>query len=165
MLMFGKTADIVGCKPQLLVGMAWLAIWSIATAFAPDAISMNLFCGCLGVGTAIVSPPAIGTMFATYPEGKRRNLVTGALGSANPIGFIIGSMSSGVLTKYFNWRASFIFLSIFFAVMTILAIWTMPTIPRQGGILRAAKNFDYLGTLLTIFGIGLITFALRSVFS
>jgi len=160
MLMFGKTADLFGCKPQLLVGMIWLAAWSLGTAFAPAAIPLNFFCGMLGIGTALISPPAIGTMFATYPEGRRRNLATGALGSANPIGFIFGSMSSGVMTKYFNWRASFIFLAIFFFVATLLAIWTMPSIPRRGNVKDDVRRFDYLGTLLTIFGIGLISFAL-----
>jgi hypothetical protein len=61
MLFFTKTADLFGCKLQLLSGMAFLSVTSLTTAFAPNPIAMNVLCGFLGLGTAVVSPPAIGT--------------------------------------------------------------------------------------------------------
>lgn len=160
MLFFGKTADIVGRKPQLLSGMALISITALGTAFVPNPIALNILCGLLGLGTAVVSPPAIGTLFATYPEGRRRNKAAGALGCGNPIGFILGSFSSAIATKYFSWRASFIVVSVFFAVMTISSFWTMPSIPRSGSLRKEARQFDYLGTVLTVVGIALATAAL-----
>lgn len=163
MLFFGKTADIIGRKPQLLSGMALLSVTSLGTAFVASPIAMNVLCGVLGLGTAIVSPPAIGTLFATYPEGRRRNKAAGALGTGNPIGFILGSFSSGIATKYFSWRASFIVIAIFFAIMTISSIWTMPSTPRTGSLRAEAKRFDYLGTVLTVVGLALVSAALTLV--
>ena len=165
MLFFGKTADLFGCKLQLLSGMAFLSATSLATAFAPNPTAMNVLCGFLGLGTAAVSPPAIGTLFATYPEGRRRNKATGALGTGNPIGFILGSVSSGVATKYYSWRASFIVIAIFFGLITVSSIWTMPSIPRSGSLRAEVRRFDYLGTVLTVVGMALVSAGLTFVCS
>lgn len=163
MLFFGKTADLLGRKLQLLLGLAFLSVFALITAFAPNGIALNVLCGFLGLGTAAISPPAIGLLFTTYPEGRRRNTVTGALGCGNPVGFLLGSISSGLATKYFNWRASFIFIAIFFFLMTILAFWTMPSFPRSANFRMVARRFDYLGTLLTIMGTGLLSAGLTYV--
>ena len=163
MLFFGKTADLLGCKLQLLAGMAFLSFTSLATAFVPNPISLNILCGFLGLGTAVISPPAIGTLFATYPEGRRRNKVAGALGCGNPIGFILGSVSSGLATKYYSWRASFVVIAIFFAFMTVSSFWTMPSTPRIGSLRVELRQFDYLGTVLTVAGFALVSAALTFV--
>ncbi|PVH80480.1 MFS general substrate transporter [Cadophora sp. DSE1049] len=160
MLFFSKTADLFGRKLQLLFGLFLLSLFSLLTAFAPNALSINVLCGFLGLGTAIIAPPAIGTLFATYPQGKRRNRVTGALGVGNPLGFILGSISSGVATKYASWRQSFIVIAVFFFVMAGAAVWTVPAIPRAGNPEALVKQFDYLGTFLTVAGLACVSAAL-----
>lgn len=163
MLFFGKTADLFGCKPQLCYGMAFLSFISFITFWTPNPMAMNILCGFLGLGTAAVSPPAIGALFATYPEGKRRNKATGALGSGNPVGFILGSISSGLSTKTYGWRSSFIVICIFFFVMAMLSFWTMPILPPSGNKRIEFLRFDWLGTSLTITGMALLCAGLTSV--
>ncbi|KAK2624927.1 hypothetical protein QTJ16_005296 [Diplocarpon rosae] len=160
MLFCSKTADLFGRKLQLLVGLLLLSLFSLLTAFAPDPVSMNVLCGFLGLGTAIIAPPAMGTLFATYPAGIRRNRVTGAMGAANPLGFIFGSMSSGLATKYASWRQSFFVVAVFFFVMGVMAVWTMPSMPRCESSSQLIKEFDYLGTVLAIAGLACISAAL-----
>ncbi|KAG4428451.1 hypothetical protein IFR05_016063, partial [Cadophora sp. M221] len=160
MLFFSKTADLFGRKLQLLLGLLLLSLFSLLTAFAPNALSLNVLCGFLGLGTAIIAPPAIGTLFATYPQGQRRNRVTGALGVGNPLGFILGSISSGMATKYASWRQSFIVIAIFFFVMAGAAVWTVPATPRAGNAGGLIKQFDYLGTFLTVTGLACLSAAL-----
>jgi MFS family permease len=162
-LCFGKTADLLGRKLQLVSGLAFLSVTSLATAFVPSPLGLNVLCGFLGLGTAVISPPAIGTLFDTYPEGRRRSRATGALGCGNPIGFILGSVSSGIVTRYYSWRASFIVIAIFFAIMTAASFWTMPPSLRAGSLRLEVRQFDYVGTVLTIVGLGLISAALTSV--
>ena len=157
MLFFGKTADLFGRKLQLLCGIAFLCISSFATAFAPNPIAMNVFCGFLGLGTAMISPPSIGILLSTYPEGQRRNRAMGVLGSGNPVGFIMGSVSSGLATRYSSWRASFIVISIFFFIMFLLSFWTVPTVPRTDDTHTVIKQFDYLGTGLTVVGMAMVS--------
>ncbi|OWP01737.1 hypothetical protein B2J93_2329 [Marssonina coronariae] len=160
MLFCSKTADLFGRKIQLLIGLLLLSLFSFLTAFAPDPVSMNVLCGLLGLGTAIIAPPAMGTLFATYPAGTRRNRVTGAMGAANPLGFIFGSMSSGLATKYASWRQSFLVVAVFFFVMAVMAVWTMPAKPRSGSSSQLIKEFDYLGTVLAIAGMAFVGAAL-----
>ncbi|CZR68615.1 related to aminotriazole resistance protein [Phialocephala subalpina] len=150
MLFFGKTADLFGRKIQIVSGLAFLSLTSLITAFSPTPLSFNILCGFLGLGTAIIAPPAIGLLFATYPEGTRRNRVTGALGAGNPIGFLLGSISSGMATRYSSWRASFYVLSCVFLILTLMAIWTMPAIPRSGNAGAMVRRFDYAGTVLVV---------------
>lgn len=84
----------------------------------------------------------------------------GALGCGNPVGFVLGSISSGVATKYSSWRASFIVVAIFFFAMTAMAFWTVPTIPRAGSLRVTVRQFDYLGTVLTVMGMAIFSGAL-----
>jgi len=163
MLFFSKTADLFGRKLQLLLGLSLLSLLSLLIAFAPNALSINILCGFLGLGTAIIAPPAIGTLFATYPQGKRRNRVTGALGVGNPLGFILGSISSGVATKYASWRQSFIVIAGFFFLLAGAAVWTVPAIPRAGNPGVLVRQFDYLGTGLTVLGLACVSAALTYV--
>ena len=84
----------------------------------------------------------------------------GALGCGNPVGFVLGSISSGVATKYSSWRASFIVVAIFFFAMTAMAFWAVPTIPRTGSLQVTVRQFDYLGTVLTVMGMAIFSAAL-----
>jgi MFS family permease len=165
MLLFGSTADLLGRKVQLLTGLFSISIFSLLTAFSPSAIPLLVLCGLLGLGTACISPPAIGTLFATYPEGRRRNLVTGALGCGNPVGFILGSVSSGLATKYYGWRASFMVVAGFFFVMAVAAVWAVPSLGRKGNVKKAVRRFDYVGAGLTVLGMALLTAGLTYVLS
>ncbi|KAM3086931.1 hypothetical protein ACMFMF_000863 [Clarireedia jacksonii] len=132
MLLFGSTADLLGRKLQLLTGLFSLSIFSLLASFSPSPVPLLLLCGLLGLGTACISPPAIGTLFATYPEGRRRNMVAGALGCGNPVGFILGSLSSGLVTKYYGWRASFLVVAGVFFVLGVAAVWAVPSLRRRG---------------------------------
>jgi MFS family permease len=92
-------------------------------------------------------------------------MATGALGCGNPIGFILGSVSSGIATKYSSWRASFVVIAIFFAMLAVSSFWTMPSTPRSGSLRSETRHFDYLGTVLTVVGFALVSAALTYVFS
>lgn len=155
-LFFGKPADVFEHKHQVFCGMVWISIFSLATAFAPSPIAMNVLCGFLALGTAIIYPPATRIMLATYPENHRRNKAMVVLGAANPIGFTLGSISSGVATKYWSWRAAFCTNSVFFFLMAVLSLWTMPKFPKSGNVKMQMRQFDYLGTALMTVGMALV---------
>jgi hypothetical protein len=53
--LFRKTAGLFGRKIQLLAGMLVLSLFSLGTSFAPNPITMNVLCGFLGLGTAMIS--------------------------------------------------------------------------------------------------------------
>lgn len=164
MLLLGKVADELGRKMQLLIGLLLMSAFSLLAAWTPGPIELIVICGFLGVCTAAIAPPAVGILFAAYPEGPRRNMACGALGTGNPLGFILGSVSSGLAVKYSGWKASFMVQAIFFLLMVVLAYWTVPTIPRQGNNENAFKQFDYAGSIFIVLGVALISSGLTSVF-
>ncbi|KAH8884833.1 hypothetical protein GQ53DRAFT_661204 [Thozetella sp. PMI_491] len=163
----GQLADLLGRKMTFIVGMGSFAAFVLLVAFAQNPFWMDIVCGLVGISSAMVVPPAIGIMGAAYEQpSKRKNLAFSAFSAGNPLGFVFGSILSGVAAKLFNWRAAYILLAIIWAVLTVVAFWTIPKVetfeagePFGSRLKRFLKNFDSIGTILTIFGCGLLTAA------
>ncbi len=99
---------------------------------------------------------------------KRKNVAFSSFSAGNPLGFVFGTILCGIATHLFNWRAAFILLSIIWAVFTIFAFWAVPNVEtfertplRQR--LGALRQFDYVGTVLTILGTGMFSAGLTYV--
>lgn len=43
LLLAGRLSDIYGHKLFFMGGLAWFSVWSIATGFAPNEISIDIF--------------------------------------------------------------------------------------------------------------------------
>ncbi|TGO60782.1 hypothetical protein BELL_1187g00020 [Botrytis elliptica] len=157
MLFFGKVADEMGRKIQLLIGLLFMSAFALVAAWSPGPYELIVICGLLGICTAAIAPPALGILFTAYPEGRRRNMACGALGTGNPLGFILGSISSGLAVKYYGWRASFVVMAIFFFLLVILAFWTVPVITRVGNRSDAIRRFDYAGSIFIVLAVALVS--------
>ncbi|KAK3307478.1 major facilitator superfamily domain-containing protein [Chaetomium strumarium] len=163
----GQMADLLGRKATFIVGMASFSVFALLVAFARNPFWMDVVCGVLGVCAAMVVPPAIGIMGAAYgTPSKRKNLAFSAFSAGNPLGFVFGSVVSGVATMVVNWRASYVLIAIVWVVLAVLAVWTIPKVeayPEGQGLRERAREFvskfDFVGTALTILGTGLLTAA------
>ncbi|KAK1836377.1 major facilitator superfamily domain-containing protein [Podospora conica] len=127
---------------------------------------MDVGCGVVGVAAAAVVAAAVGIMGAAYEvPGRRKNLVFGAFGAGNPLGFVFGSILSGVVTRVFGgWRAAFVMIGVVWAVFAVAGWWTVPKVEAYAEGERLGvrwgvfvKRFDVVGTVLTVFGAGLVT--------
>ena len=117
----------------------------------------------MGLTCASAIPPAVGILGSLYPQGcKRKNYVFACFSAGNPLGFVFGTISSGIAAQIFNWRASLWFLAIVYIVASIVAYFSTP--PDNSDKLpltrQTFQKFDVVGTLLTIAGVGLFTCAL-----
>ncbi|KAI0915027.1 MFS general substrate transporter [Ustulina deusta] len=159
----GQLADLLGRKAMFITGMAGFSLFSLLVAFAQNPFWMLIVCGVLGIPAAMVVPPAIGILGAAYAmPSKRKNVAFSSFSAGNPLGFVFGTILCGIATHLFNWRAAFILLSIIWAVFTIFAFWAVPNVEtfertplRQR--LGALRQFDYVGTVLTILGTGMFS--------
>ncbi|KAK4448142.1 major facilitator superfamily-domain-containing protein [Podospora aff. communis PSN243] len=161
----GQMADLLGRKATFIIGMVSFSAFSLIVAFAQNPYWMDVICGFIGISTAMVVPPAIGIMGAAYGKpSRRKNIAFSAFGAGNPLGFVFGSILSGVAARIFDWRASFILIAIIWAILAVMAFWTIPSVeaypleqPLKERFLTFVKTFDFVGTALTIFGVGILT--------
>ncbi|KAH6714994.1 major facilitator superfamily domain-containing protein [Leptodontidium sp. MPI-SDFR-AT-0119] len=159
LLFFAKVADTFGRRSLLISAMGAFCIASLVAGFATNAMYMDVLCGFLGLFSAAAVPPAVGILGAAYAVPcKRKNYAFACFSAGNPVGFVMGSIFSGIASNIFNWRASFYLLAIIYAFFFLAAIWTVPR-TQQGQTQKlewdVLKKFDLLGVLLSITGIAL----------
>ena len=158
LLFFAKVADTFGRRPLLILSMAAFSLSALIAGFATNAMYLDIFTGLLGFWSAGAVPPAVGILGAAYElPSKRKNKAFACFSAGNPVGFVLGSILSGVAERLFGWRASFWLLSIIYAVFFFAALWTVPK--TQGETekfsLTTLKRFDLFGILLSMAGIAL----------
>jgi MFS family permease len=158
LLFFAKVADTFGRRSLLIFAMAAFAISSLIAGFATNAMYLDVFGGLLGLWSAAAVPPAVGILGAAYGvPSKRKNKAFASFSAGNPVGFVMGSIFSGVAANLFNWRASLWLLAIIYVCFFVAAIWTVPKTQAEKERLSwdVLKRFDLFGILLSIAGIAL----------
>ncbi|EMR61403.1 putative major facilitator superfamily protein [Eutypa lata UCREL1] len=162
-LPLGQLADLLGRKPMFVAGLGLFSAFSLLLAFAQNPFWLLSVCGVLGLFSAMVVPPAIGILGAAYASpSRRKNVAFSAFSSGNPLGFAFGTILCGIAVQLSSWRAAFILLCIIWAVFTALAVWAVPSVESFDRApfrerLGALRRFDYVGTILTVFGTGMFT--------
>lgn len=163
LLFFGSVADLFGRKSMFIASMLLFSVFCIGAGFSKTGITLDILNGILGIFSASVVPPAQGMLGVIYSQpGKRKNKVFGCFSAGNPLGFVFGTIFSGLATQIFNWRASFWLLAIVYLVVSVVAIFTVPNDESKKVTLdkETLKRLDLPGTGMTILGIGMFCAAL-----
>ncbi|PYI36285.1 putative transporter [Aspergillus indologenus CBS 114.80] len=163
LLFFGRLADLFGRKTLFLGSMVLFAVFSLAAGFSKTPLQLDILNGVMGLMSAASVPPGQGMLANIYQRpSKRKNRVFACFSAGNPMGFVFGSVFSGIATQLFNWRASYFLLAIIYVVVVVVAVFSVPVdhAPKTEISGQAIKKFDIVGTLLTIAGIGMFSGAL-----
>ncbi|GAQ46325.1 hypothetical protein AtubIFM57143_000866 [Aspergillus tubingensis] len=163
LLCFGRLADLFGRKTLFLGSLIFYAVFALGAGFSQKPLQLDVLNGVMGLMSAASIPPAQGMLANLYPRpSKRKNRVFACFSAGNPLGFVFGTIFSGIATQLFNWRASFFLLAIIYVVVVAVAVWVVPTDhgAKEPLSLLALKKFDVVGTILTIAGIGMFSGAL-----
>jgi MFS family permease len=166
LLFFGSIADLFGRKSMFIVSMLLFSIFCLGAGFSQSGMTLDILCGVLGIWSASAVPPAQGMLGAIYEKpSPRKNKAFGCFSAGNPLGFVFGTILSGLFTQVFSWRAGFWFLAIVYFCITIMAYYTVPddTAPKQKLNDETLRRLDLPGTAMTIFGVGMLCAALRYV--
>jgi MFS family permease len=166
LLLFGRAADLFGRRWMLICALAAYSVLCLIMGFVRNAVVMDVMSGLLGVTCAATVPPAIGKLGAAYAQPSwRKNYAFACFSAGYPVGFVVGGFMAGVATQVSSWRVSFWAMSVLYAVVTGVAWWTVPpdaVVRREGGRRKKAelwREFDLLGALLTVAGVGSFTAA------
>ncbi|KAG8983582.1 hypothetical protein FRB90_005900, partial [Tulasnella sp. 427] len=161
LLVAGGLADTLGRKTLFLVGTAAFAIISLGVSFAKTSFSFIVLMSLLGLGPAILSPAGAGILGATFPPGSRiRTIAFAALGAGQPIGFITGLVSGGILSS--KWRSLYWLLCGLSTGLGVTAVYSLPPDVHltRSKIFSQLQEFDWVGSLLSSVGATSLIFAL-----
>src|SRR5690349_4639386 len=148
----GILADRLGRRITLITGLALFGIASLASAYADSAGQLIAARALMGLGAAAVMPATlsiIANVFAPQERGRAIGVWAGAVG----LGVAIGPIVGGLLLEHFWWGSVFLINVPIVVVGIVLGLIIIPESrdPKPGRI-------DVVGVLLSIIGIGLLTY-------
>lgn len=158
LLLFGRLGDMYGGFPVYVVGMTWLAMWSVVAGFSISPLMLN-FCRALqGLGAAAHLPNGLLLMGSIYRPGPRKNLVFSIYGASAVGGFFLGIFLAGMVGQYAHWGWYFWVGGIMAAITAGSSLLSIPSDTeerRKNGI-----KMDWLGSALIAFGLTLTVYAI-----
>ncbi len=154
----GRLADMFGRRRVFLIGSVIFAGFSLACGLAPDALTLIIFRGLMGIGGAMMWPAILGLTFDLLPDSKA-GLAGGLVIAAAGLGNAIGPLVGGALTQALSWRWIF-FVNL--PIAGLAAVATLWTIPHDKPV-DPGQRLDYAG-VATLSG-GLIALLLALDFS
>ena len=104
LLAAGRAADRYGRRRMLLAGLTIFGLAATLTAAASGAVAAIAGRALQGVGAATMTPAALSLLTTATREGDDRNRVLAAYGLAISLGFVAGTLLSGVLATVASWR-------------------------------------------------------------
>ncbi|KAJ7572217.1 major facilitator superfamily domain-containing protein [Mycena floridula] len=159
LLFFGHIGDLFSSRLMFLAGSAWFGVWSLAAAFIPNDVGFIILMALLGIGAAANTPTGIGLLVGYFPPGPRRNQAFGIFGAGQPLGFILGIILAGVIVdSKATWRGIFYIQAGLSACFVLLGWFVLPR--SQQHTPGQYKGIDWRGAILSISGIGLLTYSL-----
>ncbi|KAH8202294.1 hypothetical protein TruAng_003571 [Truncatella angustata] len=145
---FGHLADacpVLTRKYLLILSLTAFSLIVAFTSFSNTGIVVDMMTGLAGLACAATIPTAVGMLSLVYPEpSRRKNIVFSSFLMGNPLATIVGGLGTGGVASAFNWKATFIFLGILYALITILSWWIIPNVSesRSHEKIQEAQQFD-----------------------
>jgi len=153
MITGGKLGDLWGRRRVFSIGLVIYGIGSALTAVSWSVPSLAFGWSILeGIGAAMVLPALVALTAGTY-EGKARATAYGVLGGVAGAGIAVGPILGGWLTTDLTWRLVFAG-----EVVIVIGILLTAHLLREPEAERKPERLDWVGSILTASGLGLIVF-------
>jgi EmrB/QacA subfamily drug resistance transporter len=151
---YGRLADLYGRKRVFYFGAGLFLIGSALCGFAPGMLWLIVFRTLQGLGAGAVQPVAYiiaGDIYTPAQRARVQGLLSGCFGVAA----IVGPSAGAFLVEHADWAIIFwINLPIGAVAIAMLAAFL------REQPLKRSHQIDYLGSLLLMFGAGILTVAL-----
>jgi EmrB/QacA subfamily drug resistance transporter len=147
-LLGGGLADRFGRKRIFITGLTLFALTSLLATFADSAVELIAYRALMGVGAALIMPPALSLIAVIFPPETRRvalsiwSVIAGA-------GVALGPVIGGLLLDNFWWGSAFL-VNVPVALVTVVAAFVLLPESRRPG----APPLDILGAILSVLALG-----------
>ena len=158
LLLGGRTADLLGRRRILLLGLGVFTSASLACGFATTDLFLITMRAVQGLGAAIVLPAALAIVMNMFDEGAERNRALGVWGGIGASGATVGLITGGLLIRYIGWQAIF-FLNVPIGVGALLLV---PRLVPESRAESERRSYDPFGAITVTSGLVLLVYALST---
>lgn len=151
----GVFADRFGRKRVFLAGVAVFTAASLICFFASSIGWLIAGRTVQGIGAAALSPASLALVAAAYPVPRERVKAIGLWAGVSGLGLAAGPVAGGVLADAFGWPAIFL-VNVPIGVLLLLVGLRILGESRS----PTAPAIDIPGTLLSVLGVGTLTYGL-----
>lgn len=151
----GVFADRFGRKRVFLAGVAVFTVASVLCALAPSVGWLIAGRVLQGVGAAALSPASLALLASAYAVPAERVKAIGLWAGFSGIGLAAGPLAGGILVDAFGWPAIFL-VNVPIGAVLLLAGLRILAESRN----PAAPAIDIPGTVLSVLGVGALTYGL-----
>ena len=155
-LLGGSLSDRFGRRRVFVVGVCWFAVASLLCGLATNVEMLIGARALQGVGGALLTPGSLAIISATF-HAADRSAAVGAWSGLGGVAGALGPFLGGWLVAW-NWRAIFL-LNLPIAILIVVVAARHVPESRDPS---AAPRLDWVGTVLVVTGLGLVTYALTS---
>lgn len=144
----GALGDRFGRRRMLVIGIVIFLVGSTLAGFAPDASSLTLCRGLMGIGGAFIMPSTLSILVQVFSDPHERAQAIGTWAAVAGIGVAIGPILGGFLLEHFTWHAVF-WVNPPLAVLVLVAV--LRIVPESADPSR--PRLDVLGGALSALGL------------
>jgi EmrB/QacA subfamily drug resistance transporter len=152
LLTAGRLADAFGRKRAFMTGLTIFMIGSLLCAIAPTALFLVGARIVQALGGAVLTPAAISLVLPEFPIEKRSAAI-GIWGAVGAVAAASGPTIGGVLVDSLGWHWVFL-VNVPFC---LIALVVGSKLLRESRDETAPRSVDFVGALLAVFGVGLLT--------
>jgi EmrB/QacA subfamily drug resistance transporter len=155
LLLAGSTADRLGRKRTLLVGMSVFSVASLLCSLAPTVEWLIAFRVLQAIGASMLNPVAMSIITNTFTDPRERAQAVGVWGAVFGVSMALGPIVGGALVSSAGWEWIFVInvpLGLA-AIALVLRFVPESKAPRP-------RRFDPLGQLMVIALLGSVTFGI-----
>ncbi|KAI5304589.1 hypothetical protein KEM56_006301, partial [Ascosphaera pollenicola] len=166
----GALADIYGARILIVASLGWLTIACVlgAALGTRSSIAFMVIRALQGLGVSGMTSSSISYLGRVYKPGKRKTAVFSGMASLAPVGYVVGAIQGGALSKS-KTAVAWMFGSnaLIIGLIFLAALKYAPTehTVRQYERLTGApavpqRKFDWLGAIVAVAACGLLIFGL-----
>jgi MFS family permease len=150
-LVSGRFGDMFGHKNMVIIGFAWMALWSIIAGLSVySSYILFLFARAFqGMGSALMQPNGLALLGKTYASGsKKKNMIFALFGAMAPTGAYLGVTFGALFAQLVWWPWMFFVASmvcVFLAFLASVILPKPPSSPTRTSVREKLQDMDWLG--------------------